>query len=220
MESRNAEDRLREEYFRLLPDMTRVAGRLKTQVEYGLLPVMRALTAHESLLVKVRIKDCVSAIDKLRRRQFGAIFDPENPERYSLRSLRDLVGLRVLAFPPSRAAEVDSVLRGVFPSWKFDPILDENGEQLAYKYNGVDEGSQMTCEYQIVSTLIGLFWEVEHAAIYKQAPNFRGLAPVMHKQTSAVYLALNAFEEEFERLVKQSQQDSAEQLGGLIAADS
>jgi hypothetical protein len=122
-----------------------------------------------------------------------------------LLSLRDLVGIRVLTFPPARAIEVDSLLRSQFDKWTPDPVIDkETGQQLAFKYYGPYNGSKIwiTCEYQIVSTLIGLFWEVEHAAIYKPSPKFRGLEPVMREQTSAVNNALKAFEDEFERQIE------------------
>jgi hypothetical protein len=60
-----------------------------------------------------------------------------------------------------------------------------------------------------MSTLIGLFWEVEHAAIYKQAPGLKGLSPVMQKQTSAVNHALKAFEDEFERQMRSAESSSS-----------
>jgi hypothetical protein len=52
--------------------------------------------------------------------------------------------------------------------------------------------------------LTGLFWEVEHAAIYKPAPDFKGLTESisMRVRTSAVYQALKAFEDEFELQIK------------------
>jgi len=211
MAVRDPEDRLREEYFRLLPDMLQISGRLKTQVEYTLLPVVRTLASHESVAVKVRVKDCVSAIDKLRRKQESGIFYSEIDESYSLLSVRDLVGIRVLAFPPGRVVEVDSLLRSLFPGWKsdsawmFDSDTGDASPQRAFKYNGFHEGSPIPCEYQVVSTLTGLFWEVEHAAIYKQAPNFKGLEPMMRNETDAVYRALHAFEDEFERKIRESQ---------------
>jgi hypothetical protein len=89
--------------------------------------------------------------------------------------------------------------------------MDDDGVQLAFKYNGrYAESSQgLQCEYQIVSTLIGLFWDVEHAAIYKQAPNLKGLGPVMRGQTSAVYRALKEFEDEFERQIQRSEPNTS-----------
>jgi len=226
---RTIEDQLREQYVTLLPELTRVAEHLKTQIEYFLLPIARHLKPHESLLVKARVKDCNSAIDKLRRGNPGGVFDRNHPEIYNLLSLRDLVGVRVMAFPSGRAMEVDRLLRLEFGDWIADPIRDGTGKQLAFKYNGQYTQSPMhwirslaadlafkyrrytesvediPCEYQIVSTLIGLFWDIEHAAIYKQAPNLKGLEPVMREQTYAVYLALKAFEDEFERQIQISE---------------
>ena len=222
MTARSIEDQLREEYFALLPEMTRLAEHLRTQIQYSILPITlpitRHLKRHESLVVKARVKDCNSAISKLEkinpndplgRRNPGGVFDRDHPELYTLRSLRDMVGIRVLAFPSGRAVEVDALLRTEFSDWKPDHVI-ENGQQLAFKYNGrhSEFNKDIWCEYQIVSALIGLFWEVEHAAIYKQAPGLKGLGPVMQEQTSAVNYALKAFEDEFERQMRSAESGS------------
>ena len=220
MAERTIEDRLREQYFNLLPELTRVADHLKTQIQYGILPIARHLKPHENLVVKARVKACDSAISKLReqtnpsdplkKRNPGAVFDRNRPESYNLLSLRDLVGVRVLAFPSGIANEVHKLLRPNFIDWKFEPIKD-GGVRLGSKYNGhyAESMEGLGCEYQIVSTLIGLFWDIEHAAIYKQAPNLKGLGPVMGDQTSAVYLALKAFEAEFERQIEISESSAS-----------
>ncbi|MGH9584156.1 MAG: hypothetical protein ACRD4O_14605, partial [Bryobacteraceae bacterium] len=59
-------------------------------------------------------------------------------------------------------------------------------------------------EYQIVSMLKGLFWEVEHSAIYKPSPQLRGIARSleMKEPIANVHRALRRFEEEFEELVQ------------------
>jgi ppGpp synthetase/RelA/SpoT-type nucleotidyltranferase len=209
VKERTIDDQLREEYFDLLPEMIKTAEHLKTQIQFSILPITRELKSHESVVVKSRVKECTSAIEALRRRYAdqGAVFDPDHPENYTLRSLHDLVGIRVLAFPASRALEVDSHLRSQFNDWTSDPVIDkETGQQLAIKYYGTYTASRswLVCEYQIVSTLIGLFWEVEHAAIYKPAPSLKRLEPVMREQTSAVNSALKAFEDEFERQLKKA----------------
>ena len=216
MDERSIEDRLREEYFDLLPKMERVAQSFSTEIEYLLRLIRKELAPHESIIVKTRIKDCRSAIDKLRRqfnpadpavqRNPGDVFDRDQPEKYSLLLLRDLVGVRVLVFPPKRAEQVDRWLRNKFQSWKPDPKSDD-GALLAYKYNGKRSHNRIfiPCEYQIVSTLIGLFWDVEHSAIYKQAPELRGFDLLMRDQTLDVYKALKAFEAEFERRIEQSE---------------
>jgi len=50
--------------------------------------------------------------------------------------------------------------------------------------------------------LIGLFWEVEHSAIYKPSPQFKGVLAGMDERTIKVYEVLKDFESEFERLVQ------------------
>lgn len=202
MAERTVEDRLREEYFDLLPDIRRVAQQLEAEIKYHALPISRKLNKYERLEVKSRIKECDSAVGALRRRQEGATFDPDQPQLYSLLALRDLAGARVLVFPPRRLGEVDQLLREQFPSWQYDPVRDEH-RVLAHKYYGYCAvSSKIQSEYQIVSMLTGLFWEVEHAAIYKPSPDLKGIARSleMQQRTRDVLQALRGFEEEFERL--------------------
>jgi ppGpp synthetase/RelA/SpoT-type nucleotidyltranferase len=137
-----------------------------------------ALKSHEQVVVKSRVKDCESALDALRRRQSdGAAFDLDHPELYSLARLNDLAGIRIMAFPPSRLAEIESVMRATFPNWTADPV-EEHGELTAFTYYGYCEGASKMIkgEYQIMSMLTGLFWEVEHSAMYKPYPNLKGVA--------------------------------------------
>jgi ppGpp synthetase/RelA/SpoT-type nucleotidyltranferase len=96
-EKRSVEDRLREEYFELLPEVRRVVEELESKVKYALLPTHRELNEYERLVVKSRIKECDSAIDSLRRRQEGGTFDRDRPWDYTLTHLNDLAGVRVLA---------------------------------------------------------------------------------------------------------------------------
>jgi hypothetical protein len=63
MAERSIEDHLREEYFDLLPKMTRVAQSFATEIEYLLRLYRNDLAPHESLVVKSRVKDCMSAIE-------------------------------------------------------------------------------------------------------------------------------------------------------------
>lgn len=118
---RTVEDRLRQEYFTLLPEIRRVADRLEAEVSYHIRLISARLRRHERLTVKCRVKSCESALEKLRARQEGAAFDESRPEIYTLTGLNDLAGVRVLAFPRGRLAEIDSKLRKVFPSWTADP---------------------------------------------------------------------------------------------------
>jgi hypothetical protein len=96
---RTIEDRLREEYFDLLPDIRRVVNELEAEVRHCLVPLFLRLDLHERLIVSGRVKECDSALESLRRRQEGATFDSDRPELYSLTDLKDLAGVRVLAFP-------------------------------------------------------------------------------------------------------------------------
>lgn len=61
----------------------------------------------------------------------------------------------------------------------------------------------MRSEYQIVPMLVGLFWEVEHSAIYKPSPRLKGVTQArgMRQRTQEVFHALEAFEDEFERIL-------------------
>ena len=203
--TRTVEDRLREEYFQLLPEIRRVAGQLESEINYHLLSIANALEEYEQLFVKSRVKECESAVDALRRRrgQEGASFDNDQPAQYTLTNLNDLAGLRILVFPRRRIPEVDLALREIFSSWTADPIETE-GEVLALKYHSYSDARQhIRGEYQIVSMLTGLFREVEHSAIYKPAPRLKGFTQhvAMQQRTKEVLEALKAFEDEFESLL-------------------
>jgi ppGpp synthetase/RelA/SpoT-type nucleotidyltranferase len=107
MVERTIEDRLREEYFDLLPDIRRVTEHLETEVRHCVLPMLGVLDKYEQLNVASRVKACDSALEALRRRQEGATFDRDRPELYTLTDLNDLAGVRVLVFPRIRLIEVD-----------------------------------------------------------------------------------------------------------------
>ncbi len=206
MPRRTIEDYLREEYFALLPDIRRVVEHVEAVIRYHLLPISGTLDRFEQVMVKSRAKSCESAVDALRRRQEGATFDPDF-QGYTLTNLKDLAGVRVLAFPRSRLNEIDTALRKQFPDWSADPVLGDRGEQLAGKYSGTCVASkQVGGEYQIVSMLTGLFWEVEHSAIYKPSPQLRGMARSLEMKgpIAEVVSALGRFEDEFERLVHEA----------------
>ena len=95
-----------------------------------------------------------------------------------------------------------------FHQWVADPVLDDAGKILARKYYGYcgDASRRIAGEYQIVPVLTGLFWNVEHSAIYKPSPELKGVAQSlsMQKRSKDVLKALSAFEEEFERLVHEA----------------
>lgn len=209
MTERTVEDRLREEYFVLLPDVRRIHEELETEVRHSLLPLSSRLDSYERLEVVSRIKDCESALGALRRRQEARLFDPERANSYTLTALNDLAAVRVLAFPRSRWSQADSILRSRFSSWTSDPIptSDENPEPIAFKYYGYcSRSNKLRGELQIVPMLVGLFWQVEHSAMYKPSPELKGVAaePEMKERRSDVLRTLNAFEDEFERLIRSS----------------
>jgi ppGpp synthetase/RelA/SpoT-type nucleotidyltranferase len=202
------EHRLREEYFDLLPDIRRVVWQLETEIRFRTLPILHDLKDPEQLIVKSRVKDCESALKTLARERIdtahegeGRRFDPARPGDYSVLSLPDLAGVRVLVFPNRRLTEVDSLLRPYFKDWTSKPIKDDSGAILAPKYHGycTDVNSQVRGEYQIVPMLLGLFWEVEHSAMYK----FRAVANSreMRDRRATVEKALASFEEGVERFL-------------------
>jgi hypothetical protein len=133
-------------------------------------------------------------------------FQRDRPESYTLTSLNDLAGVRVLAFPRSRLAEVDRLLRKEFATWTSDPV-ESDGEVQAFKYYGhcSQASAKVKGEYQVVSMLTGLFWEVEHSAIYKPDARLGGISEHlgMLSRTRDVMKALKAFEEQFEALARQ-----------------
>jgi len=203
---RIAEDYLRSEYVRLLPAMQRTAIAVETEVRHLLLGLTLDLERFERVVVKTRLKDSESAIDALRRRQPYGLFDPDHAETYSLTALPDLVGVRVLVFPPRRLDEVRAALAPRLNGWMADPVAAtaRGSDLIALKYSGRwTDADPVRSEVQIVSMLVGLFWEVEHSAIYKPNPNLRGIARSMEmsQRIAAVETALREFEIEFQRIV-------------------
>jgi ppGpp synthetase/RelA/SpoT-type nucleotidyltranferase len=107
---RTAEDYLRSEYVRLIPAMQRTLIAVETGVRHLLLDLTLGLNRYEHVIVRSRLKDCESAMDALRRRQKYGLFDPDRAEQYSLTTLPDLIGVRVLAFPQRRLEEARAAL--------------------------------------------------------------------------------------------------------------
>jgi hypothetical protein len=203
-DNRTVEDRLREEYFDLLPDIRRVAEHLEAEVKHLMLPIRRHLDAYEQVVVTSRVKECDSAVEKLCRKQEGRAFGTERSALYTLRDLSDLAGVRVLAFPGSRLAEVDEQIRNRFESWDVS-VLGEADLPLGLQYSGYcrEASDRVRGEIQTVPMLIVLFWEVEHSAIYRPSPELKRVAtdPEMRRCASEVYKALRAFERQFEALL-------------------
>jgi ppGpp synthetase/RelA/SpoT-type nucleotidyltranferase len=205
MSVRTIDDQLRSEYFDLLPHIRRVADEVETEVRYLLMPVMRNLERHEKIIVKSRVKDCESAIGALRRRPEYFELDEPICEPPSLRLLKDLAGVRILAFPKRRVIEIDEALRDRFSNWTADPVppIPGTANLLALKYHGFcGPHCHVRAEIQLISMLIGLFWEVEHGALYKPGERLREaeISAKMQKHYADVIRVLSSFEEEFDAI--------------------
>jgi ppGpp synthetase/RelA/SpoT-type nucleotidyltranferase len=212
---RTVEDSLRAEYFDLVPDMQRTLVALDSEVRHRLVPLIIALNRYEQIRIVSRLKECGSAVDALRRRQELRRFDEDNPQSYSLTGLRDLVGIRVMVFPRNRIADVHSALLPLLSAWISDPIpgIEPEDPPIALKYHGRCDAAltSLTAELQIVSSLIGSFWEVEHSAVYKTSPSMQGLmgSSRMNERQRTVLAALRDFEDEFEHLVSEADEFGA-----------
>jgi ppGpp synthetase/RelA/SpoT-type nucleotidyltranferase len=213
---RTMEDRLREEYVALIPDIRRTAEEMEAEVKYLLRPIARDLEPHERLVVRCRIKECESAIGALKRRHELSLLENTTSNFLSLTALNDLAALRILAFPKQRVVQSDEHVRKRFPHWIADPVSGgrSNSEILALKYHGLcSEHSAIRSEIQVLSMLIGLFWEVEHGALYK--PSYRLASHVKFEELKTrnddVIDTLLAFEDTFEAVQKARCEDSSEE---------
>ncbi len=186
---------LRQQYVQLLPEIRQVAWELETEIRHQTLRISQSLQQHEQIVVKSRVKDCESAITTLRGLSPGRVFDPGRKDEYSLLDLPDLAGVRVLVFPNSRLAEVHSKLSVYFSEWTPKPIKNDQGILLAHKYYGyfAHLSTQVRGEYQVVPMLQGLFWDVEHSAMYKSPA--LSASRKMRKLRSQVETALSEFEQ-------------------------
>ncbi len=73
--------------------------------------------------------------------------------------------------------QASEIVTNRIPEWTSDhvPAEQPSAPPIALKFHGFwHRDDHFRSEIQIVSLLIGLFWEVEHSAIYKPAPNLRG----------------------------------------------
>jgi ppGpp synthetase/RelA/SpoT-type nucleotidyltranferase len=208
-ESRSVADRLREEYFELLPEIRRTLVETETRIKRELLDTTLSLQRYERLLITSRVKECDSAVDALRRRQpFGA-FAEDRTEEYTLTALRDLAAVRVMAFPHRRLLESHDVVRRAIAGWAADPvpaIADPTGV-IAFKFFGKwNADARITAEVQVVPLLVGMFWDVEHSALYKPNPNLHGIvrSETVLQRYANVLDALQQFEREFELAIEQS----------------
>jgi len=209
MIERSIDDRLREEYFKILPNVKRVASQLEAEIKFKLINLSKRLKSYERYEVSSRIKDCESAVEKLRQDQEGGTFDKEKPDEYSLTQLHDLAGVRVLVFPRALVDEVNNILIEHFEDWTSNPmgILDSDANS-AYKYYGHASGDNTIYgEVQITPMLTGLFLGVEHFALYKAKPKYKGVAkhPDMNEEKQNVLKALATFEDTFEKLILENE---------------
>ena len=209
MTQRTVEDRLREEYFNLSPEIKRVLHQLQTDVAYALLPLTLDLKHHERISIEARAKDCDSAIGALRRRDEARQFDEDAPHRYTLTSLPDLAALRILVFPKPQLEQVHTKVRSIYPAWTPDPVKTGTPPKFrAWKYHGYCATSSLVrAELQVVPMLTGLFWHVEHDVFYKpRDPTLRGAVskPIVREHTERVYDAFEALEAILEQELKRN----------------
>ncbi len=216
MPERTVEDRLREEYFDILPDIRRVAWQLETEIMHITLPLKQSLAHYEQLVVKSRVKECESAIKTLRGQQEGNVFDPEKREKYSILDLKDLAGSRVLVFPRNGLIKTVQMLRQYEPfrDWVAEPLSYAGDERGIPMYFGFFPAisSTVCAEFQVVPMLIGLFWEVEHSAMYKPIGWAKGIEndEGMNSCRTEVEISLARFEAEFEKFVEKNSQPPSE----------
>jgi ppGpp synthetase/RelA/SpoT-type nucleotidyltranferase len=205
-EGRSIEDRLREQYFKILPLMERSKAHVEALILNFLLPYRDEQLSFERIEVRSRLKACESAVAALRIRQEGAVFDLERCNDYSLLELHDLVGFRILAFPKGLVEKINEGFTASYTDWKPDhEYLDnEKGLLFMYKYHGtVEKAGDIPIEVQVMPMLAGLFSDVEHDALYKPKEDYKGVSRSleMRRLRSEVLNTLDAFETAFERHV-------------------
>jgi len=201
MTLKQAVNNLRQEYFELKAPMHKELRHLEATVRAYLKELEYSLEKHERIDVESRVKDCESAIDSLRRKQPGRDF--EDGKQYTLNQLKDLVGLRILTFPTSVMKSVNVILSDTFKDWSTDH--DMHGGMQIYKYYNEIGDLKIPCEIQIVSMLTGKFWDVEHAALYKPNPAYKGAIEgsfTMDRLYKDVMNKLAEFEKAFEETLQ------------------
>ncbi len=82
--NRSVEDRLREQYFELIPRMEQSKAHVEALVLNFLLPYRDAQLPFERVEVRYRLKACESAVAALRLRQEGSVFNLDKAGDYSL----------------------------------------------------------------------------------------------------------------------------------------
>lgn len=203
---------LRDEYFKLLPDIRKILEEMEARISYALISIKKSLKNHEQIEIQSRVKDCESAIGALIRREEGRKSLPKQLKQYSLLRLKDLAGVRVLVFPRRLMKEADEQISKFFPDWNFDPIYrgKPSEEILANKYFGyIDPKKKVYGEYQIMPMLIGLFWQIEHAVLYKPSTSLKGIERDfgISEKKEDIFEAFDEFEKVFETIIDESIKD-------------
>lgn len=213
MKKATTEDRLRQEYFDLLPELIKIQKLIEAKIKWYLKDTIYNLyKKHQQIEIESRVKDCDSAIETLRRRQKQTHrFDENKSDSYTLTALTDLVGLRILVFPPSLIQPVSKVITSKFNAWKpdhtkIDKKVGKKNKKITIckKYRGiVNRKLDIKCEIQIISMLIGAFWDIEHFVLYKPDPTYKGIKEdlTMRRLNNDVLIKLDEFEATFERLI-------------------
>ncbi len=201
---REIRNNLRDEYFRLLPNIRKILEEMEATISYALVSIKKKLKNHEHIELQSRVKDCESAINALRPP--GGKFSPAKAGEYSLVKLEDLAGVRVLVFPRRLIEEVDQQISMSLPGWTHKPIKRDNASEeiLVNKYFGhIDTKNEIYGEYQIAPMLLGLFWQVEHAVLYKPSSILKGIETdfLIQAKREAIYTAFDEFEKRFEDMV-------------------
>lgn len=93
MTERTVEDRLRAEYFTLLPDARRILEELEAEVRHCLLPLLNKLDKHEKLRLLRGLR-----IAKVRRAPCGGVKREQSSTQTGPTSIRLRVSMILLGF--------------------------------------------------------------------------------------------------------------------------
>ncbi len=200
--TRLVEDYLREEYILLSPVLRKIRKNLETEIKKQILPIINRLQPYERVSVVSRIKDMESAIEKLQSKQEGKTFQQNAPEKYSLKQLKDLVGLRVLYFPATLKQQILDIIFNNYKSWKDDHVVDfETGKDIIiHKFHGsIRIAKDIVAEIQIMPVLYSGFLNLEHDIIYKPHQEYKGISRSLKvkKEKNKLMVQFQQFENVF-----------------------
>ena len=148
---------IQEEYKNLRPALNKLRKKVKKEIRTCLSDFTQSLEPWQRIEIRSRIKECNSAIDSLRKRNF-----------HTLNDLVDLVGIRIVVFPASLAEKVEGVLIDYFKTLVPDHYFYAKNEIAFRKYNGLtDDTTKIKCEIQIMPEILYSLVEVEHDFFYK-----------------------------------------------------